>query len=188
MSGVATVPAITGPLFDYMIEAGTAIKWDKTGSEYTAYSDFHLARLIGWGVEVPARPPRAESAAVRAARLASQRSYAVSAVVAPVELTGNLVADVRTLTGLTNQQIADVTGVSERRVAGWRQRGDIPTERRRILEALRAVGLTLYGGLGAQGTARWLVAGRPSPLEQLKAGDADSVASRLYSIQDSPAA
>lgn len=185
--GVATVPAVTGPVAVYIIEAGTALRRDRTGSEYTAHSDFHLARLISWGVSLAPTTTPTETAAERAARLASARSYVSESPILAPELSGNLIADVRALTGLTNQQLADATGVSERRVAGWRQRGDIPDERRRTLEALRTVGLTLYGGLGSQGTARWLLSGQPSPFEHIKAGKLDVVSRRLRVYLDSPA-
>lgn len=183
----ATAPYITGPVFRYVIEAGTALKWARTGSESFVFDAFQLARLEGWGVKVQTDEPAhvAESGADRAARFASMRPYVESIPIAPPELTGNLVADVRTLTGLTNQQLADFFEVSERRISGWRQRDDIPAQKRRVLEALRAIGLTLGGGLGPQGVALWLTSGSPTPLSALRRGDIRSVVNRVRGFEDS---
>jgi hypothetical protein len=55
------------------------------------------------------------------------------------------------------------------------------------MEALRAIGVTLISGLGADGVSHWLSAGEPSRLERLRAGDVEAVAREARSYLDAPA-
>lgn len=90
-------------------------------------------------------------------------------------LTGDLVADVRALCGLSMHDLAVATGVGTRAAAFWVTRG--PSERARpILEGLRAIGAVLIESLGADGIKAWLKAGAPSRLDRIRGGETAAVA------------
>jgi hypothetical protein len=112
-----------------------------------------------------------------------QPSVAMSPPPVP-QLTGELIDDVRLLTNLTTGEIADLLGRTERAVLGWRQR-QVPAAFRPPLEALRAIGLTLVGGLGPDGVKRWLTAGSPSALERIKAGRVGELVAEVRAYEDS---
>jgi len=95
----------------------------------------------------------------------------------------NLAEDVRRVCGLTWREIADVFGISERAVAGWKSQG-IPTHRVEQMEALRAI---LSRGLEPAGVSAWLTAGRSSRLERLRDGEWDAVGAEANSYRDTPA-
>jgi hypothetical protein len=182
----AEVPAVTGPVSLSVVAAGTAVGAWKTGAEYLDFLKFHaFARFTSWGVDVQL-PYEEETFDDRIARMARARPQVESPLPAHPPLSGNLIDDVRAICGLTTQQVADAVGVTERRVLGLRK-DKIPEERRPVLEALRAVGLTLVGGLGPAGVARWLTAGNPSALDLLKQGKVDEVRARVQRYEDSDA-
>jgi hypothetical protein len=124
--------------------------------------------------------------ASRAAALAVEAPH-VAAPAPPVpRLSGNLAEDVHAVAGLTWAQMADVFKISERAAAGWRTQG-VPGLRRETMEALRAIGVILVGGLGPAGVAEWLTAGSPSRLQRLRAGEVAAVAEEAQSYRDTPA-
>jgi DNA-binding transcriptional regulator YiaG len=168
MTELANAPAITGPIQFRVVCVGTAMGISRTGVEYVELGDyFEFVRLEGWGVQVGESDPGEDDVS----RLARQFPFVEREPAALPELTDNLVVDVRALSGLTIQQLADLAGVTERRVHGWRQRpGTIPPAQRNLLNALRAISIMMYRGLGAQGVASWLRTGSPSPLALLGAG------------------
>ena len=105
---------------------------------------------------------------------------------APPQLTGDLLEDARRVTGLTLDEIGRATRVSGRAVAGWRA-GTVPRHREAFLQALRSIGLSLVGGLGAPGVQRWFLSGSPSRLDRLAAGDIEGVAAEARAYETSPA-
>lgn len=122
-----------------------------------------------------------ERAALEAARL----QPAIESTPGPVpELTGNLVEDTRALTGLTAKEFGELFGRTERAGQEWRHRG-VPDKLRPRVEALRAIGLTLVGGLGPDGVKRWLLSGDPSPWERIKRGEIAHVAEEVRTLEDS---
>jgi hypothetical protein len=122
----------------------------------------------------------------QAAALARELPQVASMALPPPRLSGNLAEDVHAVCGLTWDQIAGVFGVSERAAAGWRVQG-VPHHRESVMEALRAIGVILVAGLGADGVARWLTAGEPSRLERLRTGEVEAVAAEARSYLDAPA-
>ncbi len=82
--------------------------------------------------------------------------------------------------------IAEVFKISERAAAGWRAQG-VPDHRVPTMEALRAIGAVLVGGLGPEGVGEWLSSGRPSRLAQIRDGKGEAVAAEALSYRDSPA-
>ena len=107
-----------------------------------------------------------------------------SAPAAVPALTGNLVADARALTGLTAQEFGALFDRTERAGQEWRRHG-VPERFRAEVEALRAIGLTLVGGLGPDGVKRWLLRGDPAPWERIKRGEIAEVAEEVRSLEDS---
>lgn len=181
----ASAADVTGPLWDAMFYAGTAYWHSRTGIEFPDYDRFHhFARLEKWGVKVIIEQiPADENPIVQAAR--AQPSVESSLPVVP-ELSDNLIVDVKRVCGLTSQQLADVLGVTERTVLSWK-RGVIPDDRQGVLEALRAIGSILVGGLGPDGVRRWLFAGAEPPVEQIRAGRIAEVAKTARSYEESVA-
>lgn len=123
----------------------------------------------------------------RAARRVAAQTPAV-AVERPQmpALTGDPVADVRALYGLTYAQLASLLGVTERqvhRLDAERMTG----ARRERLDALVAVGLIVIGGLGPDGAYSWLEAGEPSGNELLRQGRYAELRARAESLRDSVA-
>jgi hypothetical protein len=133
---------------------------------------------------VPVDPAR--GLAEEAAALASETPHVVTPQPPPPRLSNNLAEDVHLLAGLTWKQIAQVFNISERAAAGWRTQG-VPPHRQEMMEALRAIAVTLVGGLGPEGVGRWLSDGRPSRLGRIGAGEVGVVAAEAKSYQDTPA-
>lgn len=136
--------------------------------------------------EVRDPEPDGGELAAQAATLARDLPQVASSALPPPRLTGNLAEDVHAVCGLTWEQIANVFRVSERAAAGWRVQG-VPRHREAVMEALRAIGVTLVAGLGAEGVSRWLGAGQPSRLERLRAGEMEGVAEEARSYLDAAA-
>lgn len=124
--------------------------------------------------------------AARAAVLATRAPHVPAPLPPAPALSGNLAEDVRAVCGLTWAQIGAAFKISERAAAGWRVQG-MPGHRRATMEALRAVGATLVGGLGPDGVAAWLTSGSPTRLERLRAGEVDPVVEEALSYRDTPA-
>jgi len=150
-------------------------------------------RVVGISFEAAAPPAPAIEEALQSGNLASRAAALaieaphVATTVAPVpRLSGNLADDVHAVAGLTWAQIADIFKISERAAAGWRTQG-VPGLRRETMEALRAIGVILVGGLGPAGVAEWLGAGSPSRLQRLRAGEVAAVAGEAQSYRDAPA-
>jgi hypothetical protein len=137
-------------------------------------------------LEVGSRAPTATGLPAEAAALATG-SPAVASTPAPVpRLSGNLAEDVHMVCGLKWSEIAKVFKISERAAAGWRAQG-VPRHRQETMEALRAIGAILVGGLGPEGVGEWLTAGRLSRVERLRRGDTEGVTAEALSYLDSPA-
>lgn len=124
--------------------------------------------------------------AEEAAALAVDTPHVVTPQPPPPRLTDNLAEDVHVVAGLTWAQIAQVFNISERAAAGWRSQG-VPPHRRETMEALRAIAVTLVGGLGSEGVSRWLSAGHPSRLDRIGTGEVAAVAEEAKSYEDTPA-
>jgi hypothetical protein len=188
-----TAPGVTGPVtldrrsfYSFLIE-------DKpTGYEYGEISGGWEILIHIWGVAEPepavtAVESREESGLQgRAAALATETPHILSPLPPVPRLSGNLATDVHEICGLTWRQIADVFRISERAVAGWRTQG-VPRHRVETMEALRAIGATLVGGLGPAGVCEWLTGGRPSRLERVRNGEVEKVARDALSYLDTPA-
>jgi transcriptional regulator with XRE-family HTH domain len=166
-----------------------------TGDEYGGVfvtSKVRLAGLREHAAEPPdtLHPPAEQSPAESVQSRAATIARAVPAV--PVErppvphLTGELLDDARIVTGLTLDQIARAVRVSGRAVAAWRA-GTVPSHRVSFLQAIRSIGVSLVGGLGPSGVQRWLLAGTPSRLDRLAAGDVDGVVAEARAYETSPA-
>ena len=192
MSTIA-LPGVTGRIDN---EEWTALfrHWlddESTGHEYGYVTQVGFV-LHFWGIEqgVAATgedPPAAEDdLRGRAASLAAEMPHVVAAPPEVPRLSGNLADDVRRICGLTWRQIAEVFGISERAVAGWKAQG-VPEYRVATMEALRAIGATLAGGLGPAGVRAWLTAGRHPRLERLRDGEVEEVAAEAESYRDTPA-
>jgi hypothetical protein len=126
------------------------------------------------------------SLAGEAAAFAAETPHVATPHASPPRLSGDLAEDVHTVGGLTWAQIAHVFKISERAAAGWRVQG-VPPHRRETMEALRAIAVTLVGGLGPSGVARWLSAGRPSRLDRIRKGEVAAVGQEAKAYQDTPA-
>jgi len=124
--------------------------------------------------------------AEEAAALALDTPHVVTPHASPPRLSNNLAEDVHVVAGLTWAQIAQVFKISERAAAGWRTQG-VPPHRQETMEALRAIAVTLVGGLGSAGVARWLTTGRPSRLDRIIHGELASVVDEAKSYEDTPA-
>lgn len=166
-----------------------------TGDEYSgvfALSKKSLAGLLGIVVLdagdaiLPLEPAIEESLQSRAAAIARNAPAVETDRPALPQLTGDLLKDVRAVTGLTLDQIARVMRVSGRAVAAWGA-GDVPSHREPLLQALRSIGLSLVGGLGPSGVQRWFLAGAPTRLDRLAAGDVERVVAEARAYETSPA-
>jgi hypothetical protein len=124
--------------------------------------------------------------AEEAAAFAVEVPHVITPTPSLPRLSNNLAEDVHVVAGLTWGQIAQVFNISERAAAGWRTQG-VPPHRRETMEALRAIAVTLIGGLGSEGVARWLSAGHPSRLDRIGAGQVTEVAEEAKSYKDTPA-
>jgi hypothetical protein len=161
---------------------------DQTGWELGRGYQVIVMDLSSESVEIQT-PETAEAGsglASQAAAFALAAPQVESTALPPPRLSGNLAEDVHDVCGLTWEQIAQVFKVSERAAAGWRTQG-VPSHRQEVMEALRAIGVTLVGGLGAEGVAYWLTVGSPSRLERLRAGNVGAVAEEARAYLDGPA-
>jgi DNA-binding transcriptional regulator YiaG len=197
----ARVPEVTGELSFTTLQAATGIGITRTGIEYKElYPLYQFARMSGWGIQVSFTngesdhgrngeadndqaedtfEHRVQTAAIDRSRVESVRPNRVA-------LTGNLVSDVRALSGLTVQQIADAVGVTERTVFDWRNKPkQIPDEGRRTLEALHALAATLVGGLGPDGVAAWITNGPDAPSLLIRDGRIEEVRRRALQYEES---
>ncbi len=168
-----------------------------TGDEYGGIfvnSKVRLAGLRGQSAwekyaaeaERSTPPPPEETLQSRAAVIARATPAVPVEQPAVPQLTGDLLDDARLVTGLTFDQIAHAVRVSGRAVAAWRA-GTVPSCRMPFLQALRSIGISLVGGLGAPGVRRWFLAGAPSRLDRLAAGDVESVVAEARAYETSPA-
>lgn len=137
-------------------------------------------------LEPSLEPSSSSGLAEEAAALAIDTPHVVTPQPSPPRLSNNLAEDVHIVAGLTWAQIAQVFKISERAAAGWRAQ-EVPPHRQETMEALRAIAVTLVGGLGPAGVARWLTAGHPSRLDRITAGEIASVAEEAKSYEDTPA-
>lgn len=190
-------PEITGGLIANPDESNALRIWlecPSTGEEYGRALMVHRQSLASlWGVmtKFPSwTPPLSEQPVDELQALALTMAEASPFVarhrLEPIELTDELVEDVQKTTGLTYGQIAQIFGISERAVAGWKQAG-VPRHREPLMRALRAIGLILVGSLGPDGVSLWLRAGSPSRVERLAAEELRSVVDEAREYQFSPA-
>ena len=101
------------------------------------------------------------------------------------ELGSDPVANIRRLFDLTYLDLASLFNISERHAHRWQSRG-VPADRRRDVDALQAIGLTIVGGIGPAGARAWLRAGDPSGEDLVRTGRFDELAQRAESEKDSP--
>lgn len=185
------VPAVTGPLALYAFHAGTGLGTTRTGLEYRElYTLYQFARVEGWGIAVTFGDGDSDredrTFHEQARRLARARPRVESPRPVAVELTGNLISDIRGLSGLTSQQIAEIADVTERTILEWRRHPkQIPERARKLLEGLRAVAATLVGGLGPAGVALWFMSEPEAPARLIKQGRIQEVKQRALSYEDS---
>lgn len=190
-------PEITGGLIANPDENDALQLWlqsPSTGEEYGRLLMVHRQSLASlWGVLAKAPPRTApltqqpvDELQALALSMAAAHPFVARRKLEPIELTDELVDDVQKTTGLTYSQIAQVFGISERAVAGWKQAG-VPRHREPLMRALRAIGLILVGGLGPDGVSLWLRAGSPSRIERLAAGELSSVVEEAREYEFSPA-
>jgi len=165
-----------------------------TGDEYGGMFFIAKANLAEmWGIVVVSGATNAPTPVIsddsfqgRAAALAREiPAVEVDRPGVPA-LTGVLLEDARAVTGLTLGQFAQATRVSERAVATWRA-GSVPQHREEFFQRLRSIGLSLVGGLGPSGVQRWFMAGTPSRLERLAAGEVERVVAEARAYESSPA-
>jgi DNA-binding transcriptional regulator YiaG len=168
------------------VRAGTGFAGQRTGTEYGAFLNYIFARFHTWGVEVQL-PPSNEILDEQMVRAARERPFVSSPRPEVTQLTGNLVADIRATSGLTTTDLAMLLGTTERTVAEWRRKGKVPDDRRNLLEALRAIGAILVGGLGRAGAKRWLTEGPAPPIDLLLAGRLEEVLGRARGYETSVA-
>jgi hypothetical protein len=121
-----------------------------------------------------------------AASLAVQMPHVASPPPRVPRLGGNLAEDVHDVTGLTWSQIGEIFKISERAATGWRVQG-VPRHRQEEMEAMRAIGTILVGGLGPAGVAEWLTAGTRPRLKRLREGEVREVADEAEAYRDTPA-
>ena len=128
------------------------------------------------------------AAMLRMARQAVESHGATVEVPRPLvpELTDEPVENVRRLFDLTYAEFGRLFGITERHAYRWHE-GNVPAARRRAVDALQAVGMTIVGGLGPQGAKLWLRSGRPTGAELLAAGRLDELIDRADEATDSPA-
>jgi hypothetical protein len=190
-------PEITGGLIANLDESDALRAWlesSSTGEEYGRVLMVHRQSLAFlWGVmtklPLPTPPLTAQPVdelQALALSMAAAHPFIARRKPEPIELTDELVEDAQKTTGLTYGQIAQIFGISERAVAGWKQAG-VPRHREPLMRALRAIGLILVGSLGPDGVSLWLRAGSPSRIERLAAGELRSVVEEARDYEFSPA-
>jgi hypothetical protein len=195
---VDSTPAVTGSLRYVESDAVVIGQWLgelATGDEYGGAFVVAKVSLAGmWGINVhevaevaPAVVVATDHSLQTQAATIARRVPAITVerpVVQP--LTGDLLEDARSVTGLTLGQIAQATGVSERAVATWRATS-VPGHREELFRQLRSIGLGLVGGLGSRGVQRWFMVGAPTRLERLAAGDVERIVAEARAYETSPA-
>jgi hypothetical protein len=102
------------------------------------------------------------------------------------ELSDRPLENVRRLFALTVAQLGDLLGVTERQAHRYLSEG-LPEGRRPLAEALTAVGLTVIGGLGADGAREWLYSGKPTGAQLATSGRIAELGERAQALRDSPA-
>ncbi|MEA2270535.1 MAG: hypothetical protein QOC64_3145 [Solirubrobacteraceae bacterium] len=142
------------------------------------------------GVEPPgegdAGPSDAEAmAAIARDIIAGEGPAVVSARPQVPEPADEPVENVRRLFGLSDAEFARLFAITEGDAQAW-QRDGVPADRRPAVDALQAAGVTIVGGLGAQGAHAWLRAGAPSSAELLTSGRLDELVARADESLDSP--
>lgn len=195
MSAIA-VPGITGRID---ADEWSTLKryWlddDLTGHEYGLAWELAVTVNHFWGgrqeqrdpPDDPPPPPTEGSFRERAALLADATPHVAGTPRRQPRLSGNLAEDVHEVCGLTWRQIADVFGISERAVASWRSQS-VPRHRIATMEALRAIGAMLVGGLGPDGVCKWFTAGEPSRLRRIRDGEQEDIVEEANAYGDTPA-
>jgi hypothetical protein len=190
--------AVTGSLSLHQGGRDDIMQWlaaPATGDEYGG--TFVIAKVLLadlWGIDVRESRPVTLPAEIAIEQTLQGQAAAIARDVPAVEtnrpivpqLTGNLLEDARAVTGLTLDQIGRATRVSGRAVAGWRA-GTVPHHREAFFQGLRSIGLSLVGGLGPSGVQRWFLAGSPTRLDRLAAGDIEGLAAEARAYETSPA-
>jgi hypothetical protein len=101
------------------------------------------------------------------------------------ELGDEPIENLRRLFDLTYAEVGALVGISERHAHRWHTDG-VPEERRSVVDALQAIGLTVIGGLGPAGAKAWLRAGTPSGVQLVQTGRVAELAQRADAEKDSP--
>ncbi len=173
-------------LHEYLLDDGP------TGYEYDAGLGYEVFVVHFLGLESAALGEELQLATVeddlrgRAAALAAETPHVSVAPPFRPKLSGDLAADVHEVCGLTWRQIAEAFAISERAVASWRAQG-VPRHRTQTMEALRAIGTILVGGLGPVGVSTWLTSGSPSRIERIRDGELEEIAAEANAYRDTPA-
>jgi hypothetical protein len=94
------------------------------------------------------------------------------------------VENIRHLFDLTFADVGRLFGISERHAHRWHRSG-VPEDRRHLVDALQAVGLTVIGGRGPAGARAWLRSGDPSGETLVQTGRIDELAARANAGRDS---
>jgi hypothetical protein len=101
-------------------------------------------------------------------------------------LTGNVISDIRNICGFSTQLLASATRQNEQTIRAWRDDPEtIPPDVLTFLNALRAIGATLVGGLGPRGVEKWLRQGPDAPMDILLEGRLDEVVARAKEYEGS---
>jgi hypothetical protein len=193
MSETLLVPGVTGRVrLDADSYFTVLLEDEPTGFEYgEVFSSWQILISMWLHPELPSSPESTDQSELsalqaRAAALAVDSSHVATPAPVLASLSGDLAEDVHLVTGLTWRQIAEIFRISERAVAGWRRQG-VPRHKVETMQALRAIGATLYGGLGARGVSEWLMAGSPSRIERIRDGEAEAVSAEALAYLDTPA-
>ena len=108
------------------------------------------------------------------------------------ESSGIPARDLREWTRLTNHELAELCGVSERSFAAWLNGAQATAEHERLLLMLHYLAHILAGTLGPDGTRRWFRSPHPeldgaSPLDAFRAGKQGEVKELAEIHLESPA-
>lgn len=152
---------------------------------------WRTATLAGWP---DATPVAGEEATAAGTATLADLARALVDVPAAVEveraevpaLSDDPFVNVRRLFALTVGQLARLFGVTERQAHRYLREG-LPDSRRALADALVAVGLTVVGGLGADGARAWLFSGTPSSAQLAASGRIAELRDRAEALRDSPA-
>lgn len=153
----------------------------------------HLANIalrgavFGEHIDVIPNRPRIGAPALRDLALQAVGDGAAVAVERPTPpvLSDAPVANIRVLFDLTWAEFARLFGITERHAHRWQSTG-VPEDRRRAVDALQAVGLTVIGGLGPVGAKLWLRSGVPTGEQLVADGRIDELVARADALTDSP--